>query len=194
MKRLLIGAVMIGAIGGQLAAQANLSGGVVVVSAGSAVLVPETFRPWWAVPDPPCDRQAQALRNGERFPYWGYACDPFYAGNNSSGSRAPSMTVTIPQVVATAAPPPAPASPIRPELREYHWPSSGSDSNATTFSIVAKDGETHSATMVWVQDNALCYATPDGSQRRMPIDSIDLEATRQRNAEKQLTLRLPDQV
>jgi hypothetical protein len=37
----------------------------------------------------------------------------------------------------------------------------------------------------------LRYVTPDGSESRMPIDSIDRQATRQRNAEKQLNICLP---
>jgi hypothetical protein len=44
---------------------------------------------------------------------------------------------------------------------------------------------------VWVQDDALCYVTPDGSESCMPIDSIDRQATLQRNAEKQLNTCLP---
>jgi hypothetical protein len=45
--------------------------------------------------------------------------------------------------------------------------------------------------MVWGQDDAVCYATPDGGQGRMLIDSIDRKATRQRNAEKQPNFWLP---
>jgi hypothetical protein len=47
--------------------------------------------------------------------------------------------------------------------------------------------------MVWVQDDAVCFVSPDGSQGRMPIDSIDRKATRQRNAEKQLNFWLPSE-
>jgi len=170
--------MMIGAIAGQLVAQSNLSGGVMVLSPGGGVLVLG-----WE--DPSCGRQAQAAHNADkRFPYWGYACDPLYAGNNGVGYPALSVTVAIPQVLA----PPPPAPIVRPEVREYHWPSSGSDSNATTFSIVSRDGRVESASMVWVQDNAVCFVTPDGDQGRIPLDSIDRKATRQRNAEKQTEL------
>ena len=178
MKRLLIGAIMIGAVAGQLAAQANLSGGVVVLSFGGLLVPGTSSLNFWS--DPPCDRPAQAGRHGDKgFPYWGYACDPSYAG------PAPSVTVAIPQVAAPPVPPP-PAPTIRPEVREYNWPSFSSDSSATTFSIISKDGRVQSASMVWVQDDAVCYATPDGGQDRMPIDSIDRKATRQRNADQQL--------
>ena len=157
MKGLLISAVMIGAMAGQLAAQSN---------------------------DPSCGRPPWG---DNKFPYWGYACDPYYASYD--GYPEPSHTITIPQVVAPQ--PPAPPPPVRPEVREYHWPSSGSDTSATTFSIVSKNGRVESATVVWVQDEALCYVTLDGSQRRAPIVSIDRQATSQRNAEKHLYFWLP---
>ena len=187
MKRLLIGAVMIGGIVGQLAAQPT-PGSVVVISAGGAELLPGSPNlSWWDAP--PCGRPAG--RNGDKgFGYWGYACDPFYAGNNSNGYPAPSVTVAIPQIVADLTPRP-PEPQIRPEIHEYHWPSSPSDSSAASFSIVSKDGRVQSAIALWVQDDALHYVTPDGSESRMPIDSIDRQATRQRNAEKQLNICLP---
>ena len=157
MKGLLIGAVMIGAMAGQLAAQSS---------------------------DPSCGRPPWG---DNKFPYWGYACDPYYASYD--GYPEPSHTITLPQVAAPQ--PPAPPSPVRPEVREYHWPSSGSDTSATTFSIVSKNGRVESATVVWVQDDMLCYVTLDGSQRRVPIVSIDRQATSQRNAEKQVYFWLP---
>ena len=131
-----------------------------------------------------------AVTDDKGFGYWGYACDPLYADNNGNGYPAPSVTVAIPQVVA-ALPARPPELPIRPEVHEYNWPSSPSDSSAASFSIVSKDGRVQSATAVWVQDDTLRYVTPDGSESRMPIDSIDRQATRQRNAEKQLNICLP---
>jgi hypothetical protein len=188
MKRLLIGAVMIGGIAGQLAAQPNSPGSVVVISAGGAeLLLGSPNLSWWD--NPSCGRPAG--RNGDKgFGYWGYACDPLYANNNVNGYPAPSVTVAIPQVVA-ALPARPPEPPIRPEVHEYNWPSSPSDSSAASFSIVSKDGRVQSAIAVWAQDDTLCYVTPDGSESRMPIDSIDRQATLQRNVEKQLNICLP---
>jgi len=188
MKRLLISAVMIGWIAGQLAAQPNSPGSVVVISAGGLeLLLGSPNLSWWDAP--PCGRPFG--RNGDKgFGYWGYACDPLYADNNGNGYPAPSVTVAIPPVVA-ALPARPPDRPIRPEVHEYNWPSSPSDSSAASFSIVSKDGRVQSAIAVWVQDDALCYVTPDGSESRMPIDSIDRQATRQRNAETQLNICFP---
>ena len=198
MKALLIGAAMIGAFGGQLAAQASSPGNVVVPSAGGAVVVPWIWNlSWWG--DPSCGRP----HGDNGFPSWGYACDPLYAGNYGYSYPTPSLTIAIPQVVAPQppAPPPAPPPPpplVRLVVREYHWPSSGDNASATgtntsaaTYSIVSRDGQVESATAVWVQDDALCYVKPDGDHGRTPIVSIDRQATRQRNAGKQPEFSLP---
>jgi len=187
MKRLLSGVIIMGAMVSQLTAEAKLPGGVLVLYLGRILVIAGTSsQNCWG--DPSCGRPGG--RNGDKsFPSWGYACDPFYAGNYGGDHSAPSVTIAIPQAVAPAPPPPAP--PVRPEVREYHWPSSGSHSSGATFSIVSKDGRVQSAAMVWVQDNTLCYLAPGGSQGRMPIDSIDRQATRQRNAEKHLNFWLP---
>jgi hypothetical protein len=160
VKVLLIAAVTIGAMAGQLAAQSN---------------------------DPPCGRPSWGHDN---FPSWGYACDPYYASYDNY--PAPSFTSTTPQVVASPplAPPPSPP-PLRPEVHEYHWPSSGTDTSATSFSIVSKNGRVESAIVVWVLDDTLCYVTLDGGQRWVPIVSIDRRATTRANAEKQLYFWLP---
>lgn len=150
----------------------------------------------WAY-KPPCADTPELCHHGDsRFPDWGYASDPAFYPDNYGDSYAvlPSAIVAMPAIQqADALPQPTPASaPARSEMREYHWPSSNSEnSSATTFSLVSKDGRVQSAIAVWVQGNALCYYTPDQSTGRMPIDSIDREATRQLNAGKHLNLWLP---
>jgi hypothetical protein len=190
MKGLLIGAVMITAMVDQLTAQANFpsNSGNVGVERALDRLLHGTLSRW---EDTSCDRRP-GRHEDWGFPYWGYACDPFFYPGNYGGDY-PTPSVSVPQVVAP--PPPAvPAPPIRPEVREYHWPSSPSDSSATTLSIVSKDGRVQSAIALWVQDNALCYITADGRESRMPIDFIDRQATRQRNAEKHLNFSLPAEI
>ena len=215
MKRLLIGAVMIGAIVGQLAAQRRGLGHI----GGGAHFAGGYHNPGGVVVPPLRDvvpglgastlnwhdRSYRGLgashwgNTGSNYGYAGYGpdygygiFDPFYANRYVDVNPAPQpgIVVLMPQVEAPP-PPPPPAPPIRPETREYTWPASGTDSSATTFSIVSKDGQVQSATAVWVQDNALCYFTPDGGKGQIPIGSVDRQATRQRNAEKQLTLWLP---
>lgn len=148
----------------------------------------------WAY-KPPCADKPELCHHGDSgFPDWGYASDPaFYPYNYGvSHTVLPSAIVAMPVVPQADTPPqPTASAPARSEMREYHWPSSGSDSSATTFSLVAKEGRVQSATAVWVQGNALCYYTPHHSTGRMLVDSIDREATRQLNAEKQLNLWLP---
>jgi hypothetical protein len=114
------------------------------------------------------------------------------AGDYGDGFQAqppPSIIVVMPQVEQ---PPPPPPPPVRSEIREYHWPSSSGDSSGRAFSIVRKDHGVRSAIAVWVQGRFLCYAAPDGSRGRVPIDEVDREATRRINAEKQLNLPLPN--
>jgi hypothetical protein len=119
---------------------------------------------------------------------WLYGGD--YAGyyENGYSQASPSIVVVMPFAAPPAAPPPPP---IQPETREYHWPASANSPAATAFSIVSKDRGVQTAVAVWVQDHSLCYAAPDGSTGRIPIDSIDRAATMQRNSEKDLKLPLP---
>src|SRR5581483_11374226 len=130
------------------------------------------------------------------FPFWGAGAiyDPFYAGSyeNYPLPTPPSIVVLIPQFQLPPPPGPPPA-PIRPQTQEYKWPASasGGDSGATAFSIVSKDQRVRSAIAVWVQNRNLCYVAPDGSNGRIPLNEVDREATRRRNAEKQLNLPLP---
>ena len=150
----------------------------------------------WAYKPPCADTPELCHHGGSRFPDSGYASDPAFYPDNYGDSYAvlPSAIVAMPAIQqADALPQPTPASaPARSEMREYHWPSSDSEnSSATTFSLVSTDGRVQSAIAVWVQGNALCYYTPDQSTGRMPIDSIDREATRQLNAGKHLNLWLP---
>jgi len=186
MRALLIVAVIIGAMARQLHAQSNFLESVSVLSPGRIVLVPMAWNPSWSGDTSSCGRPQWGYN---KFPSWGYACDPYYA-SYGNGDPAPSLTITMPQVVAPQ-PPAPPPPPVRAEVREYYWPSTRGDSSATTFSIISKDGLVEFATVVWVQDDKLYYVTPDGGQRRAPIVSIDRDATRQRNAEKQLSFWLP---
>ena len=230
MKALIIGAVVIAATAGQLAAQevgmmATADGaqptyfvGSVVMLAGDAAPLVISNPSRWGLssrplaryedsgnPDwtyrPPCTDMPELCHHGHsNFPDWGYASDPaFYPDHNLDAYQVlPSAVVTIPVIRQPNAPapptftpaPPTPA-PSRSELRQYSWHSSERDSSATTFSIVSNDGWVQLAAAVWVQGNALCYYGPDHSTGRIPLDSIDREATRQRNAAKQLSLSLP---
>ena len=139
--------------------------------------------PDWAY-RPPCTERADLCRHGDtHFSESGYASDPaFYPeAHDDVYAVLPSSIVTVP-VMQQAAPPPTTPAPRQSEISEYIWRSSSDDSHTTSFFIVAKDGLVQSALAVWVQGKALCYYAPDGSTGRMPIDSIDVETTRQRSA------------
>jgi hypothetical protein len=48
-----------------------------------------------------------------------------------------------------------------------------------------------SAAAVTAQGNILQIVDPGGEHQRVPLDAIDREATRRRNAERNLRLQLP---
>ena len=192
MKRVLIGVLLMGGMAGQSSAQGrvtiqSLDGG----HPGNGVVGPLLggggdiglnvpiwgYGPWGATP------------------YWQYAPHwRYYSFYDSSSYLGDYQYPAQPGVAVVTTQPEAPAPPtppIRPEIHEYQWPSSGNDSGVTTFSVVTKDGRVQSATAVWFQGDELCYFRSDGSKGRMPIDSVDRRATHQRNAAKQLNLSLP---
>jgi hypothetical protein len=139
----------------------------------------------------------QGHRDADRFnlPGWGYpwfydGAYPGFYGDIYQQPQLPSVIVLMPRIELPA-PPAPPPPPVRPEIREYQWPTSNANAAVTAFSIVSKDQQEQSAVAVWVQDGVLRYVAPDGSCGRMPLDSVDRKATRERNARQQLTLALP---
>jgi hypothetical protein len=87
-------------------------------------------------------------------------------------------------------PPPPPAEPPRPVVRDYNWPNADPNAGAA-FSLAGKDGTTRQAVAVWVQDNQVRYTTEGGKTAVMAADAIDCGATEQLNARNHLRLALP---
>ncbi len=191
MKGLLIGAVMIGQMAAQGVVTMDANGGqrstgyslgsVGVVRVGDAVPVLAVSNPRrWGL-------RRSAGRHGDTgFGDWGYVPDPYFypEGDADPYPVLPGIIVLIPVIQKAETPPPPPAT-ARPEIHEFHGPSSSS-SSGTTYSIVSKDGRVQRAALVWVEGDALGYYAPDHSTGLAPIDSLDLQATRQRNAGQQL--------
>jgi hypothetical protein len=100
--------------------------------------------------------------------------------------------VTIIQQFAAPSAPTAEEQPaVTPQIREYPSPGAPPGEGApATFAIVLKNGSKLSATAATVQGSALQIVDPDGEHHRVPLDSIDREATRRRNAERNLRLQL----
>jgi len=118
---------------------------------------------------------------------------PYYPAAYSEPDVPTSGGLTIIQQFA-----PPPAAPVEeppavtPQIREYASPVASSPaSEAATFAIVLKDGKVLSAAAVTAQGSVLQIVDPDGQHQRVPLDSIDREATRRRNAERNLRLQLP---
>jgi hypothetical protein len=189
MKRLLMGTIMIGALVCRLAAQTDSSEAILARS--SAAVVSSFVNPnvtWWGYP-------AHGWRTGRHgdkgFRDSGYAADPYFYKDVAPVPPGANAVVVPRPAERVMEPPEAPSPPVQSETREYRWPPSTNHSSATTFSIVSVDGRVQSATLVWVEGDTLSFITPDGSQVKMPVSSVDREATNWRNTEHHLTLRSP---
>ena len=115
----------------------------------------------------------------------------YYPGPYSDLAQ-PSPSVTI---IQQFAPPPVAAvePPVTAHIQEYA-PSAAAPvpgSEPAMFAIVFKDGSVLPAAAVMTQGDALQIVDADGQHRRIPLSSIDRDATRRRNAERNLRLQLP---
>jgi hypothetical protein len=140
-------------------------------------------------PRPPVAPQRGMRSNGfYSLPYFPAS---YYPGPYSD-SAPPGPSVTI---IQQFAPPPVVVEevPVTPQIREYPAPAAAppSGSEPATFTIALKDGSVLTATAVMTQGNALQIVDSDGQHRTVPLDAIDREATRRRNAENNLRLQLP---
>jgi len=118
---------------------------------------------------------------------------PYYPAAYSEPDVPMSGGLTI---IQQFAPPPAVAAEeppaVTPQIREYPSPEAPSPATEpATFAIVLKDGKVLSAAAVTAQNKVLQIVDPDGLHQRVLLDSIDREATRRRNAERNLRLQLP---
>jgi hypothetical protein len=59
------------------------------------------------------------------------------------------------------------------------------------FAIVLKSGAMLSASAVVAQNDALHIVDADGAHVRIPLDTVDRDATRRMNRERKLQLQLP---
>jgi len=104
---------------------------------------------------------------------------------------APGVTI-IQQFTAPPAAPVAQEQPVTPQIHEYPAPAAPPPAaEPATFAILLKDGSSYSATAVMIQGKELQIVDPDGQHRRIPLDAIDRDATRRRNADRNLRLQLP---
>lgn len=131
-------------------------------------------------------------------PYAAPYAAPYYPASyypgpyGDSAPPAPGVTI-IQQFAPPAAPALAPEPPVTPHIQEYPAAAAAvrSDSEPALFAIVLKDGSVLPAAAVMTQENALQIVDADGQHRRVPLNAIDREATRRRNAERNLKLQLP---
>jgi hypothetical protein len=84
------------------------------------------------------------------------------------------------------------SSPLPPaEIREYHWPNDPPKKPGAAFSIFSTDGTIYRADMVCVQEDAVRFFTPEGTELELPLASLDRARTREANAGSNVKLQLP---
>jgi hypothetical protein len=111
-------------------------------------------------------------------PAWPFDWADTAQGQNSVG---PVMFMMQPSPQAPPEPAAPPAPPVRPEMREYSWPQSDTES-ARPFAIILKDGTARVAVATCRQDSRLTYVGPDGKGSEVEIGAVDREATRRANS------------
>ena len=119
-------------------------------------------------------------------PYY-YPEQPYYPANYSEPAE-PMPPVTIIQQFAPDSQSPPP--PVTSEMHEYATAAPPPPGEPPTFTIVLKNGTALQAAAASVQGGMLQIVDPNGEHRRIPLDTIDRETTRRRNAERNLHLQL----
>jgi hypothetical protein len=77
------------------------------------------------------------------------------------------------------------------EIREYRWPNDPPTKPGAAFSIVSTDGTIYRADMVCVDDAAVRFFTPEGTELELPLASVDRARTSEANAGLNVKLQLP---
>jgi hypothetical protein len=111
--------------------------------------------------------------------------NPFY--NDYPESSNTYIVMPQPQAPPPEPPPPPPPPPAA-MIREYHWPAQ--TDAPEPFSIVATNGTTYYATMVWREGDRLHFQSTEGGARQIPMSSVSRSLTQAANAKKNLTLPL----
>jgi hypothetical protein len=109
---------------------------------------------------------------------------------SDAAPSAPSVTI-----IQQFAPPAAVVvePPVTAHIQEYaaSTVAAAPGSEPPMFSIVLKDGSVLPAAAVMTQGDAVQIVDADGQHRRVLLSAIDRDATRRRNAERNLRLQLP---
>jgi hypothetical protein len=133
------------------------------------------------------------FRRGAFFPY----AYPALAAGDAYGYAPPSNVVIVqaPPARPEPAAPPPPREPVRPEIREYEWPSpteaSLLEQEPATFSIALEDGTLHSAEAAWVQNGMLHFVSSGGAHRQVSLNLVDRDLTEKLNRQKKIRFRVP---
>ncbi len=164
---------------------------------GGPVLHAGTLPNWSNPVRPAWGWAAGGFGHGWQRPVFPYAPLMSYFGNGYvggyvgysdvySGPAAGTAVVMLEAPPAVSEPPtpaPVPASPVRPQMREYRWADSGSHSGST-LALVLKDGTVRTAVALCFQDSVVSYVTPQGATGEVELAAVDRDATHRVNTAK----------
>jgi hypothetical protein len=128
------------------------------------------------------------------FGFGGFPLLPVIAdGYGAAGER-----VIVLQPIQMPYQPPRKPEIAHPAMHEYKEPaettSAPTGGQQPAFTLAMKDGTTHPAILVWVQNGVLNYVDPSGKTVKVPLSTLDRDATQRLNREKNLELHLPADV
>ncbi len=128
----------------------------------------------------------------ESFGFGGYPLLPVMTDGNGYGG-APSIIVLQPIQMPYQPPrPPEVAHAVVHDYRQPAEPASAAGQGQPVFTLAMRDGSTHSAILVWVQNGAVHYIDPTGKTEHVPLNTLDRGTTQRLNQEKSLELHLPE--
>jgi hypothetical protein len=118
----------------------------------------------------------------------------------ADGYGAGGERVIVLQPIQMPYQPPRKPEIAHPTMHEYKESAETTSAPAPTggqqpaFTLAMKDGTTHPAILVWVQNGVLHYVDPSGKTVKVPLSTLDRDATQRLNREKNLELHLPTDV
>jgi hypothetical protein len=130
--------------------------------------------------------------------YYPYGYDysyPAYSYNYPSYNPSPNVTVIYPQQ-SQASGTLAYAQPAHPVIREYDQygqevAPSGGAASSPIYLFAFKDNVIRAAASYWVEGNTLHYVTLQHEERQVPLSDLDHSLTLKLNAERHVTIQLP---
>jgi hypothetical protein len=130
------------------------------------------------------------------YPLNGYGAGgyPLLPVITDSGYEGGPNVIVLQPIQMPVQPPPPPVI-VKSSIHEYQQPAESAQAGAqpSAFTLVMRDGSSQPAILVWVEGDVLHYIDPAGKTLRIPLATVDRDATERLNQEKNVSLHLPRQ-